>query len=89
MPMRVVDGPNTSSYHEFIYLQTKDQKEQDDEDAMNDDDFDEKIQLPSRDPTLCFLGSIGSRVTLIPDVKWLCRNGGGVVLDPKKFQNNI
>ena len=83
MPLRVVEGPITSSYHELVYLQSKDQKEQDDDDAMNDeDDENEKIPLPAKKPTLCFLGPIESRVTLVPDIQWLLKNGGGVVLDP-------
>ena len=98
MPLRVVDGPACSSYHELVYLQTKQQNDnamdEDKDDDVNegdgngngvgDDDNAQKEPLPADSPTLCFLGPVGSRVNLVPDIKWLLKQGGGTVLDPNK-----
>jgi hypothetical protein len=80
MPFRVVDGPKTSSYPELVYLQTRDQS---DDMELEEEEEEEGELLPTKKPTICFLGRVGSRVTLVPDLKWLLKNGGGVVLKPK------
>lgn len=88
MPLRVVDGPTTSSYHELVYLQTKDQSSND-MDLDDDDEDGGRESLPADKPTICFLGPIDSRVTLVPDLKWLLKNGGGVVLNPKNSRSEV
>ena len=63
IPLRVIDGPTCGSYQELVYLQGK-----------SEDDVNRMAPLADK-PTLCFLGPVENRVTVIPDVQWLLKHG--------------
>jgi hypothetical protein len=79
IPMRVIDGPTCGTYQELVYLQGQG-RSGDGEGSSgaaatggSGKTAAGVVPLAER-PTMCFLGPVENRVTVVPDVAWLLKN---------------
>ena len=79
IPLRVIDGPECASYQELVYLQAQERFEEDQVEEASGAAASAPREMASDTiplaewPTVCFLGPIENRVTVVPDIAWLLK----------------
>ena len=77
IPMRVIDGPTCGTYQELVYLQGQGRSGAGEETSGARAEAGAQMSATAmplaEKPTMCFLGPVENRVTVVPDVAWLLK----------------